>query len=1392
MNKKIFTLLAVACMLFTTAYNVNARSVSEKSVGALVTSLPEGLARGMYHIRIDSICLWDGANWKFYPATWDGNTTSTDPYVAFNRTGPTRFSVATTNRDTLVLAVTEQGEARIISAKDLRDRLGLPLGKEEANLTDLQAAMWCIEVEDPAVHEYGNWPTFHFTNKVFKLDLDFMKTGSTYVSGRNKGWMFSQAHENGQLSSKHPLFRHDDAKRNYRVLTAQLNATLGSRPHDDGRVMTTEVPIAQFVADTVPGMLKVSIVKISPFVLTASDFNTQLGNIKPDDKLFQLNFDPEPIIDGPFQHYLKASQSIYGPAADLGYLNVQAFSDENGTKSEGFIANKNKGDADQYNNDFSTQYLNLFTRSAASANDVTGDFNTSYRFVYFPSEDSLVINAYHVKHNGHSTFANTSYTDLHPRTTPDNRYRLDGAGRPYYYGLYNDSIHIYQIVRLQDINNLNGKTSLITIGEHPANVRMYFGINSCKEILIDYWQPSPGVYTIWDRQGRALGIRMYNGTYTPQWIELEEDWECPDRIPSYQWVIEIAQDGYSKTRINITNREFGSFSAYSPTYANEIVRMLNVLVKKGYSQIFAPQSQFIYNPLVPSIGLGSYEPITQGWVKGQYLTPLIENGDITKDAPTLCGTGEGFDYSGFRPVINAYLKQETLGYKHFIVGKDPLEPNFGKSEDIGDKKGMDYNGFTFNALNYLDPYDQTYIHLGERYDETLLQVETTQAKRTGFQFMLGQELRYDMNREETFGYRGGVTSDHDIQDGDKLIYKQVGAPQLIRYYYELKIADFYQFRDNMSSQYVVLKGAETDHSSIKNNMIYGLANVYALKEPFKFANVYLRETYFLKKDKREGEERNIADPTRRIYYAVLDRIELKQIGLINEIAPFEVSDTLYGGDGSSPYSLVAWDYDYNTRWIKARGKVASAINVATFALDNYNFPLYRRLRSMEHDGAKPAGDGMDPELGAKLGTNLDAPKTLRIWTDRSNEADFLYEDGMSKFSEGRFDNGGKQINFLGLNNRFQYPEKEANDGTVKFNYHLFIDTAFINRGTGPIKPQYLIAVEPQVITQKEIDDYGLCDQIYQIPLQPYIYARYLVNATDSARKPGSNGASKAPERTDARGDQFIWDSDWDRLAFVPAIHVHDRLYIVSEVDKRLREKGINPRVYWSQDANDGQFYVNGEVLYAMTLPRTSSSQPEYYGALYGTERLYDKSDMLGTYYDFGAWDNHHNDVTFSLRFTHSDVENPNAEGKDRSSNYEKRFYIESETNDRSPYGNPKIAPRQGGWIQIQNGVPVLSRTSYYDAIQNAEIFNIAEPYITNWQGGYATQNEKAEANVEVIAGDGFVTISNADGKQVKIVNLLGQSLVNKLLAGNNEKIAVPVGIAVVTVEGEKTVKVIIR
>ena len=76
----------------------------------------------------------------------------------------------------------------------------------------------------------------------------------------------------------------------------------------------------------------------------------------------------------------------------------------------------------------------------------------------------------------------------------------------------------------------------------------------------------------------------------------------------------------------------------------------------------------------------------------------------------------------------------------------------------------------------------------------------------------------------------------------------------------------------------------------------------------------------------------------------------------------------------------------------------------------------------------------------------------------------------------------------------------------------------------------------------------------------------------------------------------------------------------------------------------------------------------------------------------------------------------------------------------------------------------------------------------------ATSNEEISAEnaaVSVVATDGAVVIKGAEGKNVVIATILGKVVANETINSDNETIAVPAGIAVVSVDGE-SFKVVVK
>ena len=74
----------------------------------------------------------------------------------------------------------------------------------------------------------------------------------------------------------------------------------------------------------------------------------------------------------------------------------------------------------------------------------------------------------------------------------------------------------------------------------------------------------------------------------------------------------------------------------------------------------------------------------------------------------------------------------------------------------------------------------------------------------------------------------------------------------------------------------------------------------------------------------------------------------------------------------------------------------------------------------------------------------------------------------------------------------------------------------------------------------------------------------------------------------------------------------------------------------------------------------------------------------------------------------------------------------------------------------------------------------------------ATANEEiAAGTVTVVATDGAVIVKGAEGKNVIVSTILGKVVANETINSDNETIAAPAGIVVVSVDGE-SFKVVVK
>ena len=99
-----------------------------------------------------------------------------------------------------------------------------------------------------------------------------------------------------------------------------------------------------------------------------------------------------------------------------------------------------------------------------------------------------------------------------------------------------------------------------------------------------------------------------------------------------------------------------------------------------------------------------------------------------------------------------------------------------------------------------------------------------------------------------------------------------------------------------------------------------------------------------------------------------------------------------------------------------------------------------------------------------------------------------------------------------------------------------------------------------------------------------------------------------------------------------------------------------------------------------------------------------------------------------------------------------------------------------GWLKYQNNVPVV--TNDYD---DAHVFLVDN---TTTEAPTANEEISANAAVSVVATDGAVIVKGAEGKNVIVSTILGKVVANEVVNSDNETIAAPAGIVVVSVDGE--------
>ena len=411
------------------------------------------------------------------------------------------------------------------------------------------------------------------------------------------------------------------------------------------------------------------------------------------------------------------------------------------------------------------------------------------------------------------------------------------------------------------------------------------------------------------------------------------------------------------------------------------------------------------------------------------------------------------------------------------------------------------------------------------------------------------------------------------------------------------------------------------------------------------------------------------------------------------------------------------------------------IRTSAFAVAMDDSPLYRRFNN------------------AALGENVnDGPDSLTFVESVRNE--YLMDEWNPNLTT-------ETVDYAGIWN------KDKAEGKLAFR----IDTAWLNRGLGNIKPQYLISVArddqegvetvPCTEAGPHVDANGniTTDPSKCVHAQHgragFAYGKYLVNFSDSAQAFIDREAKVNPYMFTTNSSA---NSSYTRVGFVKAIHAGDSLFVLTNGFENVEPAKLDTATII---ANYKKAKLENFIV-----------------------------DLVG---------DKHKNVTWSFRYINPDKAGAvTEEGAENAFLFESNVYGEKDRNYRTVNGDADraIAPTYAAaWLKMHNGCLVLTdiNSQFSSAKTNGDgalIFNVAQKD----EEDMVTSNDNINnvEGVSVVAGNGTVTIQGAAGKSVVISNILGKVVAETVLTSDNAIIAVPAGIVAVAVDGEEAVKVVVK
>lgn len=1363
MNKKIFTLLAGAFMGFAAVSSVTAQNVLEQQELRVKPydkikplKFNEGANEGYFYLQLDSMMAYDKATDQKKVIGFTPKKTPWPGAVPVDSVGTIRRGV------TLYMGPDSLGQNALWL--DVMGRMsgttpGTPVAPNAyPNNTSIAlesaAGLWCVTIQK---YIQGQNPTFDFTNKLQKMMLEVNVYGHESWPRDIDGWRMSNYKSAGNTNAQTPgsisawefSETYKTGVKGGRPLVAYLDETMdtvavlvGDTVNKLGYVQVKIAPATDVKAGKINGMLLFTLKEAMPFVLDKKSFETVLGTESSQEArslVFTPNGTPNPFTDQKWEvEYLTSLNAMLvdssawtnkwetnymawdvAPISQAGSGGNPWFSVAASHMGQmGYVALKNGGkylyvDTVYYNSG-NSQFLK-FNQNAtfpADGNPMVGQF--AWRMVYYPSGDSIYINP----------FSATYVPSYDPKAITDStRFATDSVVRSWYTftayptpALMADTLPEYNKVGPAP------HPALRVPLEERVTARLKWGVNPNREqgVLI----PNEGAPTRFSYYHRlyvglqnltidgkpGTRVTLYNGSLKSGVINTKINFGCyepcklatSDRVTIDPDLYLIRNERGQYLHVPLYSAQDSAVWVYLDKNVHpEELPSFQWIVEKRFKNAEASPINII-NREFGQVNMGGAYP-------GNYGLAFLDI-QMKKDqhAPF---KGRTKTWGWNKENVNSEIIDFEKAKANMSAKKAPTFIRLPKEYKNNEKLGyqwIDRDTAVVNlyAFNYRSGIDNTkYLSVGSKFDmgkypntDTLVYLQGEDCFNIGY-FRL-DTVNADAGHYKPYGY--GVKGGKEDENGIWRKNQVADLVQLKRQAYRIKYEN--PFKYCLGSLH--LSNGEQHRYSLSSNLRYSeiigrplffLRDVYKEADGGKdFALVQVMDTLSI-----QGQGGGLAPDSQFEKYLVAH--------LGNQLAGMIMKNLRKAGE-FNPGLFVAAVEEQAPMKLKYvyRGDVQT--RVSTFRLKKDSDPIYRRFNT-ELEGKNPG----------------DAPETVKFFTTRSvpTGKNYLFENTDALKDQHAYYRAKK--NYLGLVSINSNPNVKT---------AIYVDTAYVNRGTGYIKPQYMLMIRPEVVEDTlGCDDNG--DLTVKLP--GYRRGMYLINATDSA---------KADAGT-PNEDDYLWGTAWNRLVFTDAVHANDALYILGGAD--LKDLYIKDR-----KGNKTR------MLDLKKLDALSDSSPN--------------APKNGKVRKIALGDNFHKDCVFSFRLI--ERRSCNKEGGD--------FLIESETTDRGQY--PVIAPCEGGWIKIQNGVPVISRSDVVRAIADAEIFNVE----ATDEEPVANEVAPVVTKVKVVAENGAVTILNAAGKKVVVSNVLGQTLVNTVLTSDRATVAAPQGVVVVAVEGEAAVKAMVK